>query len=279
VRSKKVNARDYIIQQSKEARITINNEAHHIASHRTFTRSLLQGLYDNGYRYLGLEALFDSVINDRNYPTIESGYYTSEPEFGNLLSAALKIGFTLFGYEASPGKNGTEREIEQAENIRKFIESNPNGKVLIHCGYAHAYENEYRPWGKAMAGRLKENMNTDPLTIDQTMFLEKSDRQNNHLFLRLNDSTYPVVLMDENSKVFNGFTEPRQTDIVVIHPQTEFTNNRPNWLIAGKQKYAVPSSKFKNNEPVMVFAYRNNEFEKNGVPADIVEISDAGLRS
>src|SRR5690606_5251139 len=79
VRSKKVNARHYIIQQSKDARITIINEAHHIASHRTFTRSLLQGLYDNGYRYLGLEALFDSVINDRNYPTIESGYYTSEP--------------------------------------------------------------------------------------------------------------------------------------------------------------------------------------------------------
>lgn len=143
INSKKVNAKDYILNQAKKAQIVIINEAHHIPKHRTFTKSILQDLFNNGYRYLGLEALSDSQINERKFPIIESGYYTKEPEFGNLISEALKIGFTLFGYEASEGKNGKEREIEQAENIQKFIEKSGNGKVLIHCGYAHAYENDY----------------------------------------------------------------------------------------------------------------------------------------
>lgn len=271
---KKVNAKDYIIEQSKNSQIVIINEAHHIPKHRTFTKSLLKDLYDNGYRYLGLEALFDSTINERKFPIIESGYYTKEPEFGNLISEALKIGYTLFSYEASEGKNGKEREIEQAENIQKFIESVPSAKVLIHCGYAHAFENEYPSWGKAMAGRLKDNTNIDPFTIDQTMFLERSDKENNNLFIKLNDTTEPIVLIDKDGQVFNGNGEIRQTDIVIIHPETKYIDNRPDWLQNGKESYTIPSNKIKNSSPLLLLAYRENEFENNGVPTDIIEIND-----
>lgn len=274
INSKKVNAKDYIIEQSKNSQIVIINEAHHIPKHRTFTKSLLKDLYDNGYRYLGLEALFDSTINERKFPIIESGYYTKEPEFGNLISEALKIGYTLFSYEASEGKNGKEREIEQAENIQKFIESVPNAKILIHCGYAHAFENEYPSWGKAMAGRLKDNTNIDPFTIDQTMFLERSDKENNHLFIKLNDTTEPIVLIDKDGQVFNGNKEIRQTDIVIIHPETKYIDNRPDWLQNGKESYTIPSNKIKNSSPLLLLAYRENEFENNGVPTDIIEIND-----
>lgn len=273
VNCKKINAKDYIIEQSKNAQIIVINEAHHISKHRTFTRSLLKDLYDNGYRYLGLEALFDSTINERKFATIESGYYTKEPEFGNMISEALNLGFILFGYEASQGKNGREREIEQAENIQKFIESVPKGKVLIHCGFAHAFENDYPSWGKAMAGRLKENMNIDPLTVDQTMFVEKSDPKNNHLFIRLNQTNQPLVLVDEKNRVFNGLNENTQTDIVVIHPQTPHTDSRPQWLLEGKEIYNIPQAKIKNNPYTLVMAYRQGEFENNGIPADLIEIT------
>ena len=274
INSKKVNAKDYIVNQAKNAQIVIINEAHHIPKHRTFTKSLLQDLFNNGYRYLGLEALSDSEINERKFPIIESGYYTKEPEFGNLISEALKIGFTLFGYEASEGKNGKEREIEQAENIQKFIEKSANGKVLIHCGYAHAYENDYPAWGKAMAGRLKENMNIDPLTIDQTMFLERSEDKNNHLFIKLNNEKEPIVLINEKGEIFNTESKNNQTDIVVLHPKTNYINNRPEWLLIGKEKYRIPESKIEKNKPLLVLAYRDNEFEHNGIPADIIEIID-----
>ncbi len=277
--SNKVIAKEYIIEQSKNVQIIIINEAHHISKHRTFTKSLLKGLYDNGYRHLGLEALFDRTINERKFPVLESGYYTKEPEFGNLISEALEIGFTLFAYEASNGKNGKEREIEQAENIQKYIENNPKGKVLVHCGYAHAYENDYPSWGKAMAGRLKENMKIDPLTINQTMFLERSNKDNNHLFVRLNNSREPIILIEENGHIFNGKSEIKQTDIVIIHPQTNYINHRPDWVSKGKEIYTIPLSKIEKHQHLLVLAYRNNEFESNGIPADIVEITDSAPTS
>lgn len=274
-KSKQLSAKEHIIQASKRTEVVIINEAHHVARHRTFTRSLLKELYDNGYRYLGLEALFDSSINQRKFPVMESGYYTMEPEFGNLLSESLKLGFTLFGYEASQEKNGADREIEQAQNIQRFMENNRNGKVLIHCGYAHAFENDYPAWGKAMAGRLKENTGIDPLTIDQTMILERADAAYNHLFMELNRQAEAIVLMDENGQVFNGKSSVKQTDMVLIHPKTAYFYGRPNWLLEAKKKYTIPAAKIPKNNPALLFlAYRQGEFEQGGVPADIVEITD-----
>lgn len=121
VNTKKLNAKDYILEQSKNTDIIIINEAHHMAQHRMFTKSLLKDLYANGYRYLGLEALFETTINYRKYPVIESGYYTKEPEFGNLIAEALKLGFTLFNYVATPGKNGKEHEIEFCAQLSKYF--------------------------------------------------------------------------------------------------------------------------------------------------------------
>jgi hypothetical protein len=62
---KKQDVKEYIINRSKNERIIIINEAHHNIRHRVFTTSLLQGLYDNGYRFLGLEALSDTLINNQ----------------------------------------------------------------------------------------------------------------------------------------------------------------------------------------------------------------------
>lgn len=272
--STKINAKEYIIQQARNSEIVIINEAHHMAQHRTFTKSLLKDLYNQGYRYLGLEALFDLQINERKFPTLESGYYTKEPEFGNLLYEALHIGYTLFGYEAPAGYNGKEREIAQATNIQKFMDSVPEGKVLIYCGYAHAFENDYPAWGKAMAGRLKELINKDPFTIDQSMFIERASDEYTHLYIKLNNLKQPLLLRGKYGHVFNGKGEVKQTDVVIIHPPTTYVNNRPDWLIVGKKKHNISSKKIKNDEKYLALAYRNNEFEKEGIPADIIEFTN-----
>ncbi|MGL5891312.1 MAG: hypothetical protein ACRC3B_15590 [Bacteroidia bacterium] len=267
------SAKDYLINRSKNEQIIIINEAHHNPKHRTFTRSLLNELYKNGYRYLGLEAIADSAINTRNYAIQESGYYTVEPEFGNLIYEARKLGFVIFGYEASEGKNGKEREIEQAQNIQKFMQSNKNGKYLIHCGFDHVYENEVQNWEKAMAGRLKEYTGIDPFTIDQVKFTERSKPEFSHWFSYATKAQNPFVFVNQNNEVFNGLRDPKQTDIVVIHPITRYVNERPNWLAADRSVYRLPAKKRKkHNYPIQVLAFRVNEFENNGVPADIIEL-------
>lgn len=272
-----VNARDYIIERSKIEQIIIINEAHTYPNHRTFTHSLLQGLYDNGFRYLGLEALFDTIINERKYPIIESGYYTKETEFGNLVYTALNIGFTLFGYDDFE-HNGKEREIAQARNIANFIKQNPHGKVLIHCGHDHVIKGtpNNQTWEKAMAGRLKEYTQINPFTIDQTRFAEKSERKYNHPFIAMVNKEFSVVLIDGNGNLFNGKKGNDQVDVRIIHPETHYVNNRPNWLLSveNRKEYRIENSKI-TQYPLLVLAYRKNEFENSGVPVDIIEVFES----
>ena len=267
------NAREYILNRAQSEQIVIINEAHHNPKHRTFTRSLLAGLYQSGYRYLGLEAIADSSINQRIYATQTSGFYTREPEFGNLIHEARRLGFTIFEYEAGPDKNGKEREIEQAQNIQAFMKLHPDGKYLIHCGFDHVYEKDVQNWEKAMAGRLKEYTNIDPFTIDQVKFTEKSKAGSGHYFIYATGEKEPFVLLNQRNEVFNGIREPKQTDVVVVHPITSYKNGRPEWLAAGKIEYWLPKKKLKGYKgPVQILAYRIEEYNDNGVPADIIEI-------
>ncbi len=274
---KKQDAQEYILNRAKNEKIIVINEAHHNSRHRVFTTSLLQGLYDQGYRFLGLEALYDTKINKRKFPVLESGFYTKEPQMANLIQTALRIGFTLFEYEASSGKNGKEREIEQAENIARTMARNPTSKFLIHCGYDHAIEGTpgNKSWEKAMAGWLKEKTKIDPFTIDQVACTEKSQLEFTNPYILMANSAVPLILVNEAGKAFNGPKTNDQTDCRVIHPTTQYQNNRPNWLFLNGQRkaYTIPQAKV-TAYPVLVLAYRAKEFERDGIPADLVEILD-----
>jgi hypothetical protein len=278
-KSKLRKAQQYILEQAQNASVLIVNEAHHVGAHRGFTQSLLAGLYEQGYRYLGLEALYDSSINERGFAVQESGYYTRAPEFGELIYEALQLGFELFGYEAGPDQQGPEREQAQAENILQFMQSHPAGKVLIHCGYAHAFENAYKPWGWAMAGRLKTLTGIDPLTVDQTMLLERALPEHNPWLMRLNPRGQPVVLLDSAGQPYRGEAAVPQTDIVVVHPRTYFLHGRPTWWIGSKKEHWLQAEDLGAARPLMLLAYREGEAAAGGVPADVVEcLADGEIR-
>ncbi|MDR6369380.1 hypothetical protein J2795_000383 [Chryseobacterium bernardetii] len=266
-----VNAKEYILDKAGNEQIVILNEAHHNASHRTFASSLLQGLYDKGYRYLGMETLANDSLNTTKFAALNSGYYSKEPEFGNFIYHALKIGFTLFPYEAEG--NNKEREIGEAKNIFDFMQKNKEGKYLIYCGYQHAYEGVHKSWEKTMAGRLSDLTGINPFTIDQTQFSEKSSLKFNEPLLRLVKNTVPVVLKDENQEIYNGEDKELYTDIKIIHPVTKYVKSRPDWMLRGNRTlYKIPASKV-SSYPALVLAYRKGEFEKQGIPADIIEVN------
>lgn len=271
-----VSARQWVLEQAQEAPMLLLNEAHHLGQHRVFTQSLLADLYAQGYRYLGLEALSDSSINERKFAVRESGYYTQSPDFGNLIHEALQIGYQLFGYEADPTATGPAREQQQAENIYQFMQQQPNGKVLIHCGYAHAYESDYKPWGKAMAGRLKELTGLDPLTVDQTQYLERANAEHTPWLMRFNRKGRSMVLVDAEGKAFRGPETPAQTDAVIIHPPiTYFLDGRPVWWMLDKSAYEVNCQLLGEYQEVLVLAYRRGEELRQGIPADVVEWSSS----
>lgn len=268
-----IDAIPYILKKAQENKITIINEAHHIAQHRVFTTRLLKGLYNHGYRHIGLETLnyepkIDSLLHKLKYPQMNSGYYTKEPQFGNLVREALKLGFKVFGYEGRDFQDPKEREIQQARNIENYIKKNPEGKTIIHCGYDHGSENNSSFWEKAMAGRLYEFTGIDPLTINQT---EHSESSKNHLY-RTANVTEPSIYINENGDIYDGNIGNLGYDIAVFHPLSE-NDNRPKWLLYGERQFFDFdfSDLDKLELPWLIFAYRHEEKIGHAVPYDIQE--------
>ncbi len=128
-----------LLDKAATTQVLILNEAHHKPQHRVFTRLLLRGLYERGYRYLGLEALSncasgfcDSTLNERGYALNSpiTGTYVTEPQMGNLIREAIALGFEVFPYD----QFSKDRELDQAKHIAAFMEAHPDGKIVLPPG-------------------------------------------------------------------------------------------------------------------------------------------------
>lgn len=273
-----VNALDYIVEKAKSHQIVILNEAHHNSSHRVFAERLILALSKIGYTNLGLEALtngekIDSLLNKRGYPIQNSGYYTQDPRFGNLIRTALKNGYTVFPYERTSKSNGKEREIEQAKNIIRLIDKKPNEKFIIYCGFDHVLEGNVKTWEKALAGRLHDLTGINPLTINQTKYSERSRPLLNNPLIKALNVKEPSILIDNYGEPLNYVKEKSYTDIAVFHPVTKYFYGRPNWLFySGKKDISIALNDLKISFPVMVLAYLENEVLNLAVPLDIIEV-------
>lgn len=273
------NAKAVILEKAKDAEVTIINEAHHIPQHRVFTTELLKEMYNLGYRHLGMETFLsstksDSTLRANKYPVLTNGYYVKEPQFGNIIRQAVKIGYSIFGYE-SQGHNGSkEREINQAKNIKAYLEQHPNSKYLIHCGFAHGAEGIYGgSWEKTMASRLTEFTGINPLTINQTSFSEKSKREYENPYYQLVDVEQPSVYVYQDS-IFGKYREGSWFDISIFHPRTK-NFDRPNWLLTGNRKI-VPFhfEELEESGPFLVFAYLQGEEIGKAIPYDLKETNN-----
>lgn len=268
---------DYIVSAAKQYQVVIINEAHHVSYHRFFTRLLLEKLKKIGFNYFGAETLIaaDTLLEKRGYPVLNTGYYTTEPQFGNLIREALAQGYNIFAYEATSGANGREREIEQARNIAKILKADTNARILLHCGYGHIAEDEVEGWGKAMAGRLTEFTGIDPLTIDQVELTEHSDIKHENPYFRkmkFNEFVIPV----NNGKMVLGSLrmDGHPSDLFVYHPRTHLMYGRPHWLFA-IYKPVLINDKISLSYPVLAKAYLANEDRTQAVPFDVIQIKSS----
>lgn len=278
---KAVSAKDYILKKSKAHDVLIINEGHHMPQHRVFTESLLKDLFDRGYRHLGLETLFynhksDSTLYADKYPSMKAGYYTKEPQFGNLVRSAIKMGYSVFGYESMGHEERYLREVNQAKNILKYLENKPKAKTIIHCGFDHAAEGEIgKPWYRAMAARLTEYSGIDPLTINQVKYGEKSKRSFENPFYQLTDVQEASIFLNSENQSFGTFRDSSWMDLFVFHPRTNHNSKRPDWLLINDRKIETLDLSAVNLEaPFLVYAYRNTEKLGYAVPCDIQECKD-----
>jgi len=158
-----------IVESAKNHQVVMVNENHFYPNHRILATDLLTKLRGIGYTYLALETLAetqDSVLNlEGAYPALETGYYTREQNYGNLLRQAKKLGYKFVAYESKD----KDREVGEAENLfNKTIAIDPDAKVFVIAGISHILEKPTLSGKKWMAAVFKEKYNIDPLTISQT---------------------------------------------------------------------------------------------------------------
>lgn len=279
-----IDAKELILKIAKTERIIIINEAHQQPYHRVFTTSLLHDLYKSGFKYFGAETIFNNdltvkEIQLKKYPTLTSGYFLPDPLYANLIREAIKEGFEVFAYESTRlGKDDSGgvnlREIEQAKNIKKILDKDPNAKILIHCGWDHIVETPYRGWGKAMAGRLYEYTGINPFTIDQTKLTECSTREYQNPYWNFLDLDYYAMFLDSNGLIFNGPPGYSRYDARVYHPKTKWVNGRPHWLFENNRTAYFIKEKLVVTFPCLIFAFISKEKEETdlAIPFDIIEL-------
>lgn len=163
-------ARAAILSQTKQRQVVMFNEEHTQPRGRWLVGSLLPALYQQGFRYLALEALNtdDSTgVRQRGYPVASSGFYTNEPHFGNLIRQARQLGFRVVGYDAM----SSERERDQARNLLAVsVGTDPKARMVVLAGHSHISE-QGEGRNKPMAQWLHELSGIDPLTIEQTQLV------------------------------------------------------------------------------------------------------------
>ena len=281
---------DLILSKTSSEQIVIINESHHRPEHRKFTADLLEELYQQGYRYLALEAIFsnqlarytnypenkyflgDTTIHKRGYPLMNasSGTYVKEPAFGNMIRKALKLGYKIIGYE----ENSKTRELNQARNLAKLFEDEPMAKLVVHCGFGHLIEAPTMWKGKmdtVMAGHLKALTQIDPLTIDQTKYYNYSD-VSEIVFKDIEDSSPQCLVLKDI--VFNSHLTEEQAywDITVFHPPMAYTEGRPNWLVldSTNNEFTISSDKICIEYPIRIRLLEEND-RYDAVPIDVLE--------
>lgn len=283
---KPVNALNEIKQTSEKHQIVIINEAHYSAQNRIFTTQLLEELYSIGFNNIFLEGLHPNEnenLNKRRYPLLTSGYYFSEPQYGNLVRTAIKKGYKVLPYEHKEDESEKDylkrwysREEGQADNILAFLKENPEERIIIHCGYGHLSEqiHEGEITGN-MAAIIKKKSGIDPLTINQSDWLETYSQKTANPYRTIIDKNPPKeISVFKNLKGEYFSMKPKKQDINVYFPSTKYIIGRPDWLFKSTKKRLVtlPFSKIGLEYPYLVFAYHEHEDVSLATPSDIIEV-------
>ena len=288
------NAKEIIINVSQTQQAIFINEAHHSPLHRAFTLSLLQALFDNGFRYFAVETLneFDLDLNSRGYPLSQkTGYYTDEPMYGELIRAALKIGYKVIAYEAtpdcdvwteedSPAKCQNLREQGQANNLyEQVFKIDPTAKLLVHAGYGHIAKKEVGDW-VPMAVYFQQITGINPYSIDQTVMREHSARRYEDSVFRKTESSGLLhevsgLLTDDNNNWLPSVYQDMY-DLMIFHPRTKYQHNRPVWLLESEKRkiWPISATVCNDNYPCTIEAIFEEE-SLQSVPIDSIVVSSS----
>lgn len=276
----------YVIARARNHEIVIVNEEHHVSTDRLFTLALLQPLYEQGFRYFAVEALWtgERGLNERGYPIRESGGYVSDVLLAEVIRTAVSLGYKIVPYESTYEQNQPTvdmnaqqvRDYWQAQNlISETIELDANAKVLVHCGLQHIEEAVSPNWWP-MAYYFREATGLDPLTVDQTLLAERGADDLEHSWRRHAEVHHlvaheAVILVDRNGAPLQIDSE--KVDMHILNPRTTMWNGRPTWMEMDGHRVRMPIHISECEGEVCVIEVFHARWAERAVPYDRIEVS------
>jgi hypothetical protein len=174
----------------RRRRVVMLNEAHdglrRCVRTRQLGRQVLPSAHERGVRHLAMEALQPGdaeAANTTRRPPDAAGGYLGQPDMGELIQAALELGWTLWRYEvdfdhapAALVEQGlmseafnTWREVEQARNLATVLAGlAASDRLLVWCGNSHACRVAGEGWS-SMGYEFAALVAEGAFVIDQTV--------------------------------------------------------------------------------------------------------------
>jgi len=268
-------AADFIVEMAKNRKAVFFNEAHSAPISRTLTIELLAKLREQGFNYFAAETLYetDKDLNSRRYPTANTGFYTNEPLYAEMVRTALRLGYKVVAYDAENAGVGDRRERAGAENLyERVFKQDPNARLVVNAGFAHVQKTGKYLGGSSMGEFFAKISGIDPLTIEQTMMIQHARTDQDHpYYLAVTQSQHfsePSVFVNGDK----GWTlKPDEYDLSVLFPPEASTTDRPEWLRLGglREPYAVGSELCNTHLPCLIEARYADE-GADSIPADRV---------
>lgn len=265
-------AADVILELAKERKAVFFNEAHSAPVTRTLTIELLAKLRAEGYNYFAAETLYrnDKELNQRGYPTPDSGFYIDEPLYGEMVRTALKLGYKVVAYDVENAGSGDARELAGAQNLYHVFKQDPNARLVVDAGFAHIQKTGKYLGGSSMAEFFEKMSGIDPLCIEQTMMIQHARPDQDHPYyaaiMEAFRPKWPIVFVDGDK---TWTLKPKLYDVSVVFPPAVRGDERPAWLTLGglRVPYPVSGDMCRGHFPCLVQARYANESD-DAVAAD-----------
>lgn len=267
-------ALDAIAELAKGHQAIFFNEDHNLALTRTLTVQILAKLRAEGYDTFAAETLYadDTGLARRGYPTVDTGFYTEEPIYAEMVRSALKLGYKVIAYEDESAAVGDARERNQARNLyTRSFGANPHARLVVNAGFMHIQKVGKYFDGAAMAQHFITLSGITPITVEQTVMVPHDQVEGDHpAYRQIAQSRHfdtPVVFRNATGSLWS--LRPAAFDVSVVFPPAALLQGRPTWAaIWGlRAPYAVSADLCKDTFPCLVEA-RYAEEGDDAIPAD-----------
>jgi hypothetical protein len=267
--------RDGFRQIASRHRIVMMMEDHFVSKHREMIGAILPTFRDAGFTHYAAEAIGESAesLKSRGYPVVETGYYTSDPQFGNVIRRAIDLRFEVLGYDFRPFTHKGREEFAAA-TLANLLNGDPKAKLVVHAGHAHVFKRKTDLGQRWLASILWEKTGIEPFTIWQwsEMYDGHEYRVVADALAELGDFDEPVLLMPPPNRK-SGLRNVPDVDAILVHPPDQSIAPDGRTVLFPDAMHCISGQWLTRQWPVVIAAYKSGE-PTNAIPLDQVMLRD-----